>query len=299
MSCGEYRRLISGYLDETLSVRQRDSLLEHLLLCPTCARTLARYRQMGVLLRRLPPSEPAAAVRDRVLQGGLPAPRPWLPRPLSAIAGAAALLAVALGLLFPGNAAWPRWDGLGVGQMATAEPALSGRPGAPLPDLLLPEDSRPGGSHQEAAQMASPDDARLLQQVRLTVRRPDFRPLLPAYLPRDAHLDTVNFGRGHAAGPIDRLDVAFAAGRHQIQLRQLSGAAAASERRQLEARQRWLPPKRIIVAGHEWLYSRRSDAGRDAEPTAVLVGQRGGMTIWLESSLPEEELAKVAASLQE
>ena len=302
MSCADSRRLISGHLDDALSARKRDALLEHLEACPSCAATLARYRQMALLLRRLPPSQPAPAVRDRLLReapGGQLAP---LLGPLARIAGVAAVLGFAFGLFWAGGAAWWQLGDLAapaLRRIVAGERTPPAGPGVPLVDVAVPGGGLPWGVGEASGFPPSGDDVALLQQVRHTLRRPDFRPLLPAYLPRGSRLEGVDFGRGQVEGPIDRLDVAFAAGAQHIRLRQLSGVAAAAERQQLELRQRWLPPKRIVVANREWLSSRRSDAGQGAETVVVLVGQRDGMVIWLESSLPEEELAKVAASLQD
>lgn len=292
MSCGAYRRLLSAYLDDALSGKQRTALLAHIEACPACAAMLARYRQMDLLLRRLPQSAPPDSLRQRVLCH-LPARHHWLPARLPVMGGALAALCLALGLMFVGNRMERHFETLSAEQ-PVATPTVAGglqRWNAPASgEVAAVEFVDASGS--ESGQVPRGDDAQMLQQVRRTVRRPDFHPLLPKYLPRGARLDDVDFGRNHPSGPIDRLEVGFATGGERLRLRQMIGRAAAIERQRTEAGLADRP-HRVLVAGREWLYVHRPGA----EPAGVLIGQRDDMTIWLESSLPEEELARVAASL--
>ncbi len=116
MTCARYRALISRYLDDELTARQRADLLDHLEHCASCAAELARYRQGDLLLRKLPEGEPDPQLKAEILRetrrprarrgrravwlltaGGRASPR--------VVAGALAvvvLLPVAAGLVFAG-----------------------------------------------------------------------------------------------------------------------------------------------------------------------------------------------------
>src|SRR6476620_8212353 len=54
MTCARYRALISRYLDDELTPRQRAELLAHIEHCASCAADLARYRRTELLLRKQP-----------------------------------------------------------------------------------------------------------------------------------------------------------------------------------------------------------------------------------------------------
>ena len=278
MSCSE-RRLISGYLDDALSPRQKANLLLHLQECPDCAQLLARYRQMDILLRRLPPREPTADSRQRLLDR-LSMQTRW--RSWGWTRGAAAMFLIV---------------GSALGFFAFHQ-VLPDRPDAG--NAVVLSASPQEASTREVAQPISNrlenggEDAAILQQVRRTVRRPGFRPLLPGYLPKGAWLDNVNLSPNRPGGPIDRLEMAFVATGSRVQLRQESADASSQEQQRLL---RGDHPRLLTVGGHEWLYIRRDHEDRDAP--ALLIGSRDGIVIWLESSLPLEELEKIAASLQE
>ncbi len=67
MTCARYRALISRYLDDELTARQRAELLDHIAGCAGCTADLARFRQGEVLLHKLPdPPPPPPAVSDLV-----------------------------------------------------------------------------------------------------------------------------------------------------------------------------------------------------------------------------------------
>jgi len=67
MTCARYRALISRYLDDELTARQRTELLDHLTVCASCSADLARLRQGEVLLRKLPePPPPPPALGNSV-----------------------------------------------------------------------------------------------------------------------------------------------------------------------------------------------------------------------------------------
>lgn len=65
--CEEYTELISAALDGALSPAQQEKLEAHLSSCPECA---ALFRQLSALhaaLEDLPPAEPPADLKDRIL----------------------------------------------------------------------------------------------------------------------------------------------------------------------------------------------------------------------------------------
>ncbi|MDQ2806519.1 MAG: zf-HC2 domain-containing protein, partial [Chloroflexota bacterium] len=67
MTCARYRALISRYLDDELTARQRTELLDHLTGCANCSADLARLRLGEVLLRKLPePPPPPPALGSNV-----------------------------------------------------------------------------------------------------------------------------------------------------------------------------------------------------------------------------------------
>ncbi|HMA33387.1 MAG TPA: Ig-like domain-containing protein [Chloroflexia bacterium] len=67
MNCARYRALISRYLDDELTPRQRAELLDHIEHCASCSADLARFRQSDLLLRKLPAGQPGAHVKRAVL----------------------------------------------------------------------------------------------------------------------------------------------------------------------------------------------------------------------------------------
>ncbi len=85
MGCSGYKDLLSRYIDNELSKREREELLAHLQHCSKCSHALAKYRQVETLLAQPGREEtrPNPAVRDRVLDAIRPAsqhpPRPLRP----------------------------------------------------------------------------------------------------------------------------------------------------------------------------------------------------------------------------
>ncbi len=83
MGCSGYKDLLSRYIDNELSKREREELLAHLQHCSKCSHALAKYRQVESLLAQPGREEtrPNPAVRDRVLEAIRPASQ-QPPRPL-------------------------------------------------------------------------------------------------------------------------------------------------------------------------------------------------------------------------
>ena len=67
MSCSRYRQLISRYVDNEATPRQREELLAHVQTCHDCAAWLARARQTDVLLRGINETRPSDRVRSAIL----------------------------------------------------------------------------------------------------------------------------------------------------------------------------------------------------------------------------------------
>ncbi len=67
MSCSRYRQLISRYVDDEVTPRQRADLLAHVQTCHECAAWLARARQTDVLLKGVNDTRPSDRVRSAIL----------------------------------------------------------------------------------------------------------------------------------------------------------------------------------------------------------------------------------------
>ncbi|HUS13676.1 MAG TPA: Ig-like domain-containing protein [Chloroflexia bacterium] len=118
MTCARYRALISRYLDDELTPRQRTELLDHIEHCSSCAADLAHFRQTELLLRKLPEGQPKPELKQAVLRAAKGSRRrqrrslPWLlsaggrfnPRLVAAALAVAVLLPVAASLVLPGPA---------------------------------------------------------------------------------------------------------------------------------------------------------------------------------------------------
>ncbi|HET9494555.1 MAG TPA: MG2 domain-containing protein, partial [Chloroflexia bacterium] len=68
MSCSRYRQLISRYVDNEATPRQREELLAHVQSCHDCAAWLARARQADVLLRGVDETHPSDRVRSAIIE---------------------------------------------------------------------------------------------------------------------------------------------------------------------------------------------------------------------------------------
>ena len=68
MSCSRYRQLISRYVDNEATPRQREELLAHVRSCHDCAAWLARARQADVLLRGVDETRPSDRVRSAIIE---------------------------------------------------------------------------------------------------------------------------------------------------------------------------------------------------------------------------------------
>ncbi|MEP6776686.1 MAG: Ig-like domain-containing protein, partial [Chloroflexota bacterium] len=67
MSCTRYRQLISRYVDDEVTPRQRQELLAHVEHCSDCAAWLARARHTDVLLKSVKNTGPSDSVRQAIL----------------------------------------------------------------------------------------------------------------------------------------------------------------------------------------------------------------------------------------
>ena len=67
MSCTRYLQLISRYVDDEVTPRQRQEPLAHVEHCSECAAWLARARQTDVLLKSVKNTGPSDSVRQAIL----------------------------------------------------------------------------------------------------------------------------------------------------------------------------------------------------------------------------------------
>ncbi len=67
MNCTRYRQLISRYVDDEVTPRQRRELLAHVEVCRDCAAWLARARQTDVLLKSVGDTHPSDSVRNAII----------------------------------------------------------------------------------------------------------------------------------------------------------------------------------------------------------------------------------------
>jgi hypothetical protein len=251
--------LVSRFLDDALSQRERQDLLAHLGECPDCAATLARYRQATVLLGRLGESAPSPRVREAVL-----AERPSAARNgwRAALAGLAACLLIGGAVAFSlvpverGPA-----TGLDTGATPSAENTLS------------------GGDGQD-----------VVEALRKTLGPAD-GPALPSYLPRGAKVERVSLGRPPQSGGPYEVDLA---------LRLEDGKSLLLRQRSKEPKAIVpTPPSRsVVISGREWRYLPRGNASAREAATYVLVGEVNGSRYELESSIPLEDLVRVAESIR-
>ena len=81
MKCEQVKGLLSVYLDDQLTIQQRQVVVQHLDICIECHATLEEYRHYDALLAQLPRIEPSPGLRDAVFSAlGKRHPRiiyPW------------------------------------------------------------------------------------------------------------------------------------------------------------------------------------------------------------------------------
>lgn len=260
MSCTRYEELISRYLDEAVGPRERQDLLAHLNDCPDCAATLARYRQAGVLLGRLPATTPAPRVREAVLAQGSKSRENGALR--AALAGAVAVTIVVVAIV--------GFQGFGQRQLG-AELAANATPSA--------KDALVGGDGQGVV------DA-LRQSL-----APGGGPALPRYIPRGATVERVSLGRQvPGSGPYEV----------DLSLRLEDGKSLLLRQRASEAKVYAPTPqaRTVVIGGREWRYLPKYGTASRESATYVLAGELNGNRYELESSLPLEDLVRVAESIR-
>ncbi|HEX6608063.1 MAG TPA: zf-HC2 domain-containing protein, partial [Chloroflexia bacterium] len=147
MTCARYRALISRYLDDELTPRQRTELLDHVKHCASCAADLARYRQAEVLLRKIPEGQPAPELKLAVLREARRRRRRerhsliWLlsaggranPRIVACLLAIGLLLPVLAGVLLPVASGQPIGARFGFSAPATPTSAYLDVPESPTP----------------------------------------------------------------------------------------------------------------------------------------------------------------------
>lgn len=110
MTCERVKPLISAYIDGEVTAAERERVLTHIRICPTCAALLADYRQVRLQVRSLGPVEPPPALAGSLWQRLAAAPprrSRWrgVARALGggAVAAAAALLVIVVFTLSTGD----------------------------------------------------------------------------------------------------------------------------------------------------------------------------------------------------
>lgn len=288
MRCSTYKLLISRYLDEDLSPRERNTLLAHIGQCPACAATLARYRAIEVALRKVPDNQPSPFVRENLLrriEGDTPPglrdvrfdPR-WLRAPRLAV-GLAALLAIALTSFLTVSASH---TSLPVAEKAPLAPSI-----ATLPVAYSVSDSRPRQSAVTAARYLQPGSS--LEQL-LRQARPEraIRLVLPEYVPDGMHLERISVQvAGRPNGGQD-IEVAYGAqDGKSVQIRRGKSFTqpALSEN-----------AKRLVVSGREWWVQQNPASSLNNTQAYILVSRRNNEVIVLDAVLPLDELIRVIQS---
>jgi predicted anti-sigma-YlaC factor YlaD len=66
MNCEQIKGLLSVYLDDQLTVEQRQAIVEHLDICIECHTILEEYRSYDALLAQLPRVGPPPELRDAI-----------------------------------------------------------------------------------------------------------------------------------------------------------------------------------------------------------------------------------------
>jgi anti-sigma factor RsiW len=68
LACSELVELVTDYLDDALSKRDRARFEAHIAGCDVCTVYVAQFRETIAALDALPPEEPAPATVDALLQ---------------------------------------------------------------------------------------------------------------------------------------------------------------------------------------------------------------------------------------
>ncbi|MCL4459283.1 MAG: zf-HC2 domain-containing protein [Chloroflexi bacterium] len=284
MGCPAYKLLLSRYIDDALSERERQQLISHLMGCPSCATMLARYRQIQSLLQHVLTPQPSADLRQRVLAS---IERRNSFRSLWSLHFGRLLLSfvtlgvvvVLAGVLWLG---W-RWPQRAIGS-ATPQFGYTISPlkGDSVSTATLKTNS-PG-------EKLSGEGGRLARALERAKAQTTFEVHLPEYLPPGARLERLNL---ESVGPTDRInevDISYVTkdGR-KIRLWQSSRSDLGG------MRLGHLAQKRLLIGGREWWYERRSDGQNVVH---ILRTRRDGVIISVDTAAPLDELIKIVESLK-
>ncbi len=304
MSCSRYRFLISRYLDDGLSLRERDALLSHVGNCPSCAAVLARYRAIEVSLRKLPESRPSPAVREELLRKvkeggslswrgvGSTARGVWrfgLPGVMGAdlqvlrqvrVAVMAATLVIALAGILLLLASGPGSTNSG---SALLHPNVS-VPSAPQP--LSASLARPDFAPAKTSYVAAALEQMLWQERAERLRRLP----LPAYLPAGMRLERFSVNASYQPDATEDLEVAYRAQdgkmvriRHTVDDTNPAVSQAA---------------RPVVVRGHEWWFEKHPTTSSDGAQVYILFTRRNDEVIVLDAVLPLDELMRIVESIE-
>ncbi|MFQ5826150.1 MAG: anti-sigma factor family protein [Dehalococcoidia bacterium] len=280
MACARYQSLLSRYIDEALSEREQRQLLAHVEGCPSCSATLARYRQAGVILHRLPTLDPSPQLRDRILAAGAAGERGARTTrgPLSRWARAGLLMA-GLGLL-----AFVGMRGM-VGGGAGGYPQVETQPS--YPTATTPIQHQKGEAGWDVNPPLTPGSSpSALQEMMVN---PSSSVFMPYYLPPGAWIEQMSL---ETRGSVYVLDaVYFIPPDAWLHLRQVNWPRAQVYMTGL------VQQGKIIIASNEWWYGQRLEPELDGSIIHMLLSRRGGLGVHLETPLPLAELIKVAGSV--
>lgn len=113
MTCSHVRALAGAYALDALEAAEREAVERHLDVCPACRAFVAQHAEVAASLARLvPPEEPPAELRARILAEARGAPAwPASGRAARSVRGAAWRVAAAVALVALGWAAgrWVAW----------------------------------------------------------------------------------------------------------------------------------------------------------------------------------------------
>ena len=306
MSCAQYKLLISRYLDDDISLRDRNMLMAHLVNCPRCAATLARYRGIEVSLRKLPETQPSPAVRDNLLcvieQGsnaskgsvGRSARYAWklrLPRFFDvdvlqiakrmSLSGLPVVFVIALAGLLVVYASQ-----IGLIQSGR-NTSLDSGVSAPLVSGKLLQDS---GQTYTPVSNSSHVAVALAQMLRQTRSNYPIRLPLPAYIPAGMQLERFSINPGGEAGSAEDMEVDFKAqDGKMVRIRHGMNSVAPA-----------VPAKgsRLVAAGREWWVQQHPTLSQNGAQAYVIFTKQNGEVVVLDAVLPLDELIRVVDSIE-
>ena len=288
-------------MDDGLSERKRRALLEHLNGCPSCAATLARYRRIEAVMRRLPDGAPSPQLRASLfaaIEGSRSRGTPGTLRSLVA--------APPLGRALPVAGALVILLLIGAIGMSAFDTYSQPAPTSDLQAALADESDSPGSIPALTIMQSRPEIANAstrapsqgniqglgsLEQALLQAAADGHvKAPLPGYLPPGMHLERLSVSTGDLLDEIAVIEIAYGArdGKrvlitrtvHRPQLARIGGQTP------------------IIIGGREWWYEKHPPLPPDGHPTHVVFARQNDEMITLDAVLPLDELVRIAGSIK-